>query len=448
VKSRITSSSFAERALRRVPQPSTAARLAAFVKKMLVLQRILVLVLVALLGGYLISEARRPVIVIEPFNVPKNFQDSGITSEVLANHVGERAAEMERDMRTRLRSEKLSDSKDQTELPDIEIPGAKLSLKTAADVAKTIFGIRPKRISGDIILLHAPQPTTHSAPQNVLITVYFSHSGNRTGHAASIDSPELEPLVQKAAEMVLREVNPYKLAVFLEEHSRFDDAAEIISQDLQDPVADPVVKESRLILHANVLEGQSKFAEAEEKYREALKIDPNDPVILTDLGELAYSRQDFQAAIGYFGQAIKKRPDFAPALTGWADVLSDQKRYDEADETYRKANSADPHSTTALNNWGDLLIQKGDFEGAIPKFENVLAINPRNSTAYCNWGEALLALKKYDQAAEKFKVAISFRPQYQLAQKELARALAAQGKTREAERENESVRRLNKDRKK
>jgi len=38
---------------------------------------------------YLYSEVTRDNLIIDPFGVPKSFNESGLTGEVIANHIGD-----------------------------------------------------------------------------------------------------------------------------------------------------------------------------------------------------------------------------------------------------------------------------------------------------------------------------------------------------------------------
>src|ERR1019366_2590344 len=83
---------------RPVWQPSRLSRLKAFLKNTLgriTLGRLALAIVVLPLLFYVYREVTRDVLIIDPFTVPKHFEEAGLTSEVMANRIGDRLRQIE-----------------------------------------------------------------------------------------------------------------------------------------------------------------------------------------------------------------------------------------------------------------------------------------------------------------------------------------------------------------
>src|ERR1017187_1974184 len=143
---------------RPVWQPSRFSRLKAFLKNTLGritfgrLGRLGLDIFVLLLLFHIYREVTRDVLIIDPFTVPKHFEEAGLTSEVMANRIGNTLHQIEIATQTQMKKDNLTSLREEGSVPDVEIPGTKLGLKTFVDITRTVFGIYPKHISGDIVV--------------------------------------------------------------------------------------------------------------------------------------------------------------------------------------------------------------------------------------------------------------------------------------------------------
>src|SRR5208337_4451457 len=308
---------------RPVWQPSRLSRLKAFLKDTLgriTFGRLALAILVLPLLFYVYREVTRDVLIIDPFTVPKHFEEAGLTGEVMANRIGDRLRQIEIATQTRMKKDNLTSLREEGSVPDVEIPGTKLGLKTIVDMTRALLGIYPKHISGDIVV-PVDTPTKVGSPpvqQQARVTVYLTQGRSRSaGVPLDVPADDLELLVQSTAEAALDQVNPYVLAVYRYEHREYGKAIEIVERVVQDPSADVPHKEAAWYLWGIVLHNQNKYDEAIAKYQKAIELDPK----------------------------------FALAYYNWGVVLDDQKKYDEAIAKYQKAIELDPKYALAYNGW-------------------------------------------------------------------------------------------------
>ena len=70
-------------------------------------ERLALAVLVLLLLFYIYREVARNVLIIDPFTVPKHFEEGGLTSEVMANRIGYKLHLIEKAAQTRMKKDNL-----------------------------------------------------------------------------------------------------------------------------------------------------------------------------------------------------------------------------------------------------------------------------------------------------------------------------------------------------
>lgn len=83
---------------RPVWQPGRFSRLSAFLKMTLrgiTFRRLAVAIFVLPLLFYVYREITRDVLIIDPFTVPKQFEEAGLTSDVMANRIGDTLQQIE-----------------------------------------------------------------------------------------------------------------------------------------------------------------------------------------------------------------------------------------------------------------------------------------------------------------------------------------------------------------
>ncbi|MEQ1598276.1 MAG: tetratricopeptide repeat protein [Methylotenera sp.] len=199
--------------------------------------------------------------------------------------------------------------------------------------------------------------------------------------------------------------------------------------------------------HANVfilhhvlslaLDGQQKYAEAVVSYKTALKLQPNTPDLLFNLGIALTNINQLDEAETAYRQAIQLNPNFFEAHGNLGTVLQrqgklkqaiacyqkglkinpqdarghfnlgtaqrDEGSLAEAIESYQKAITLFPNYTDAYNNLGETLRDRGDMDDAVKSYQATLKLNPNHPGANYNMGEFLYLAKKYDEAIPYFE---------------------------------------------
>jgi tetratricopeptide (TPR) repeat protein len=360
----------------------------------------------------------RDALIIDPLTVPKQFEEAGITSEVMANRVGAALTQIEIATQTRMKKDRLAFHGEEASVPDVEIPGTTVGLKTVVEIIRTVFGIYPERISGDIVVpVHAsPSAVSSQARQQAKVTIYLRVGRSRSVPVSVVGSAaDVEMLVQRTAEAVLGQVNPYVLAAYREEHHQYEDAIEIVKRMIQDSSVGRRYKESAYIVWGNALAGQKRYDDAVAKYQKAIELDPKDPLAYNNWGIVLYGQKRYDDAVAKYQKAIELDPKDPRAYNYWGVVLNDQKRYDDAVAKYQKAIELDPKDPRAYNDWGVVLYGQKRYDDAVAKYQKAIELDPTYAFAYNNWGLVLNDQKRYDDAVAKYQKATELDPTYAVA---------------------------------
>ena len=81
--------------------------------------------------------------------------------------------------------------------------------------------------------------------------------------------------------------------------------------------------------------------EAVEKFKEVLKIDPENVHIWTSWGVALIELRQFEESAEKFRKALELQPEFVPALYGWGIALKAQGKEEEAADKFQKAAKID-----------------------------------------------------------------------------------------------------------
>lgn len=408
--------------------------------KEITLQRFVFGVLFLPVIVYILREIKPPTLIIDPFNVPKQFQEAGVTPTVMANRVKDKMDAI--DAVSKAKKDMVTSLGDQDPTPDVEIPGTRLSLKTLINTTRSLFGIHLTHITGDIAFPAVAQMLDKSitTKSQVTVTVYVIEEGNRSRAGSfSADPADMDKLAQGAAEVALARVLPFKYGVYLEASGQYEKAAQIAQGLLWGPSAvhfskskERLYRKAALNLWGNALRDEKKFDEAIVRYRQSLDIDPNFALPYNNWGILLRREQKYDEAIAMYKKAIECDPNYALPYNNWGNVLFGKGDYPGAIVKYQRATVLEPNAAPPYNGWGDALLEEKKYDEAIEKLQAAIILDPNYAAPYSNIGDALTAQKKYDEAIANYKRATELNPQLSDAYTGWGKALEAQGKANEA----------------
>ena len=108
-----------------------------------------------------------------------------------------------------------------------------------------------------------------------------------------------------------------------------------------------------------------------------LKADPNNPLLLNQIGTLYKATHQFKEAAGYYQRAVGADPKNVAARTDLASCLYYQGDADGAITQLQQSLHYDPKDANSLFNLGMIRLQgKNDPTGAVTAWRQLLKLNP------------------------------------------------------------------------
>ena len=228
----------------------------------------------------------------------------------------------------------------------------------------------------------------------VLLGLALERSGDAAGAAASfeaasrLDPNDVEAITHLAA-MYLRNSRPADAELKFRQALELQPKAPFALQGL-----------------AQSLEAQKK-PEAPDAYRNYLAVQPADVAARNRLTRMLIDQQQYDAALAEIDRASAGQPPTADTLKLRADVQIAQKKIDDASVTLRQAVTLSPNDPQLHGGLGRLLLQKRDFPAAESEFKAALQFDRNNlsywkdlSSTYYLGGNYPAALSTFDVIAK------------------------------------------------
>jgi tetratricopeptide (TPR) repeat protein len=172
--------------------------------------------------------------------------------------------------------------------------------------------------------------------------------------------------------------------------------------------------------------------EAISHEREALRLRPGDPDLLTNLANALVQKKEFPEAIERYRAVVALLPNDSEAHRNLGKALLQSGAPDEALAEFREALRIRPNDSDASYSLGNALLEQGDLDAAIGHFRQAIESNPKNHPAHYNLAIALNRQGRLDDAITEFSETLRLQPEHADAHNNLAIALLKKGQIRDA----------------
>lgn len=181
---------------------------------------------------------------------------------------------------------------------------------------------------------------------------------------------------------------------------------------------------------------QGKLAEAEPFYREALRINPNLPGVLNNLGFVLRSLGKPMDAEPYLRKALEVSPWFVNPRFDLADILIAKNNHPEAVEQFREILKSEPNNFIANYKLGMLLSEGAeelrDLPSAVQLLRRAGDLNPQTAEVQFTLGNALFRAERIDESLAAFERALQLDPKHARAANNLGTVLGRANRLTEA----------------
>jgi protein O-GlcNAc transferase len=163
---------------------------------------------------------------------------------------------------------------------------------------------------------------------------------------------------------------------------------------------------------ASALCARGRWADAEQRCRAVVGVQPSHAGALSLLSIIAVRTQRPQEAADWSRRAIGARPNDSAILGNHATLMMEIGRLDEALAGHDRLIGLQPTLAEAHLGRGAVLHKLGRIPEALASYEQALALKPEHAQAHYNRGVALRALGRLDDALASYDRALAARPNH------------------------------------
>jgi uncharacterized protein (TIGR02466 family) len=170
-------------------------------------------------------------------------------------------------------------------------------------------------------------------------------------------------------------------------------------------------------------DGLGEFEPARQSYLHALRLQPNTPDLLFNLGIVCTKLQLLEDAVKAYEKAIQLQPGFFEAYGNLGTVFQQQGLLDKAIQAYQQGLNINPQDARGYFNLGTALRDNGDLSTAVEAYEKATSLFPNYVDAFNNLGETLRDQGDMQAAVNAYQKALSLHPQHAKAHYNMAEFL-------------------------
>lgn len=217
------------------------------------------------------------------------------------------------------------------------------------------------------------QAVVTSAPENPVARFYLGRA-----YAAKGQWEESRQMFQKAIELRTDYLQARIALAQLEvTHGEYDAALKASAQVL---ALDRNNVNAKLIESAALM-GQKKFTDSREMLNAMLKLNPNSPDVLFQLGVVNLSENQFKDAEADFRKSYELNPTNLRGLMGLVETAMAQDKTDQALQLLRTESAKMPGRLDVLMQLGNTAVRLGRWDDAIGSYQKVLDVLDKNAKA-------------------------------------------------------------------
>jgi tetratricopeptide (TPR) repeat protein len=186
------------------------------------------------------------------------------------------------------------------------------------------------------------------------------------------------------------------------------------AESLQPREAEPHLAAGQL------LEQDSKFADAEQEYKRALALDAQSSEAVMGLANIYMRGRRFPEAEDYLRKLLATHPNSAAVHVQLGRVLAAEGKTEAAIAELQAGIKLAPEQDAAQRDLADLYVTAGNNAQAEAMCRGLLAAHPDDADLHRQLGQALLRQKKFPEAQQEFAATLKLKPDFGEAYGDLA----------------------------
>jgi len=175
-----------------------------------------------------------------------------------------------------------------------------------------------------------------------------------------------------------------------------------------------------------LLLGRKDASSAITHLRESLRLEPEQPLAVNDLGAALELEGRVEDALEQFRSALRLQPDYTNARFNLASGLAAQGKLEEAAANFRQVLTTVPEDRAAREQLVAVLIRTGNaaategrLSAAAASYRELVTLRPADADLRNNLGILLARSGDFASAAEQFEAALKSNPSHQTARRNL-----------------------------
>lgn len=183
---------------------------------------------------------------------------------------------------------------------------------------------------------------------------------------------------------------------------------------------------------ARIHHSEGNLIVAERVYRDILDADAEQADALREIGIVSYMRGKAQEAYAWYDKARRVEPENPIVLSNYAVMAAAAGATDQAVAAWRQAIALEPSYVDACSNLARVLVERGEADEAIALCEQGLDHAPAHRDIRANLGFALQAKGQLGEAVDAWEVVLNVAPDHSVVLANLANAYRELGRTGDA----------------
>ncbi|MBM3556191.1 MAG: tetratricopeptide repeat protein, partial [Alphaproteobacteria bacterium] len=159
----------------------------------------------------------------------------------------------------------------------------------------------------------------------------------------------------------------------------------------------------RLFAEAVQLQGAGREGEAIALYNRLLRIAPDQPPALHNLGVLYRNAKRYPAAVACYRRALLADPKAVSTLSSLGNAYKDWGKLDEALAVHRRAAQLAPEDVGVLHNLAITLRERDENAEALELLEKVVGLDPKRGEAVWDLALTRLHLGDYERGWDGYE---------------------------------------------
>lgn len=391
-----------------------------------ILWRLGVFILLVFLIIVVWKDVKKEGIVFHPFEMPKKFEDGGFDGGVFAKRIFDEIESIKESARSQKTDSVQFNANERPDL-QMDVLGFGLSSNSLSYYIKDLFGYESQIITGELTDLDKELKLSLRLPDQEQYIVEYSYANNTAKSG-------LDTIIQRAAEKIISDTDPYRLAIYLYHNGRNAEAKKLLQRIIEEK---PHERKWAYLAWGHIYRADEEFDLAEDMYRNSFRADTNFALANMQLGWYAFRKKDYKKSIYHFAKCpyesvnsfqtinglayanmnlqdyestekylrlnVKHNPKNYQAYANLSRfILQFEKDTSESFDIMRKAVALNRESLTGLAAMGDLHRRMEQFDSAIYYADRILEIEPKNLTAIGAYADFYYTHKEDFPEANKY----------------------------------------------